>query len=34
MLGKPFTDATSGDATGTSEAIGGDIGICTEVRRV
>jgi len=31
VLGKPFTDATFGDATGAGQAIGRDIGICVEV---
>lgn len=33
MLGKPLTDATSGNAAGPSQAIGRDIGIRIEIRR-
>jgi len=31
VLGKSFTDATFGNATGAGQAIGRDIGICIEV---
>lgn len=33
VLGKPFTDATSGNAAGPGQAIGGDTGIRIEIRR-